>query len=80
MYVENTSGGYAGERELITQFGLQNLSESTFVVSKKRFQDKTKQIQIETATDSTSSGSILIRVGNIRFILKLEGETFYIIK
>ena len=68
MYVENSGGGYAGERELITQFGLQNLSEATFVVSKKRFQDKTKQIQIETATDSTSSGSILSEEGS--FILQ----------
>ena len=79
MYVENSGGGYAGERELITQFGLQNLSEATFVVSKKRFQDKTKQIQIETATDSTSSGSILLESGTLDSSSKLEGETFYII-
>ena len=79
MYVENSGGGYAGERELITQFGLQNLSETTFVVSKKRFQDKTKQIQIETATDSTSSGSILLESGTLDSSSKLEGETFYII-
>ena len=79
MYVENSGGGYAGERELMTQFGLQNLSEATFVVSKKRFQDKTKQIQIETATDTTSSGSILLESGTLDSSSKLEGETFYII-
>jgi len=65
MYMENADGGFAGERELMTQFGLQNLSEATFVVSKSRFQDKTKQIQIETGTDSTSSGSILLEAGSL---------------
>ena len=65
MYMEDADGGFAGERELMTQFGLQNLSEATFVVSKSRFQDKTKQIQIETGTDSTSSGSILLEAGSL---------------
>ena len=37
MYVEDASGGYAGEREIITQFGLENRNEITFVVNKKRF-------------------------------------------
>ena len=46
MYMENSDGGYAGEQEVITQFGLENLSEATFVVSKVRFQEKTKQIQM----------------------------------
>jgi hypothetical protein len=78
MYMEDANGGFAGERELITQFGLQNLSEATFVVSKSRFQDKTKQIQIETGTDSTSSGSILLESGTTTTSSKLEGSTFYI--
>ena len=77
MYMENSDGGYAGEREVITQFGLENLSEATFVVSKVRFQEKTKQIQIEDGTDSTSSGSILLESGSIA-TSKLEGEIFYI--
>jgi len=77
MYMENSDGGYAGEQEVITQFGLENLSEATFVVSKVRFQEKTKQIQIEDGTDSTSSGSILLESGSIA-TSKLEGETFYI--
>ena len=79
MYMEDAEGGYAGERELMTQFGLQNLSEATFVVSKTRFQDKTKQIQIETGTDSTSSGSILLESGTLDSSSKLEGSTFYIV-
>ena len=59
MYMEDGEGGFAGEKELMSKFGLENLSEATFVVSKLRFQEMTKQIQIETATDTTSSGSIL---------------------
>jgi len=78
MYMEDAGGGYAGEREIISQFGLQNLSEATFVVSKTRFQEKTKQLQIEAATDSTSSGSIQLESGTLS-TSKLEGEIFYII-
>ena len=51
MYMEDSAGGFAGQQELMTQFGLQNLSEATFVVSKTRFQDKTKQIQIDLLPD-----------------------------
>ena len=78
MYMEDSGGGYAGEQELMSQFGLQNLSEATFVVSKTRFQEKTKQIQIEAATDSTSSGSIQLEAGTLSES-KLAGEIFYII-
>jgi hypothetical protein len=78
MYMEDADGGYAGEQELISQFGLQNLSEATFVVSKTRFQEKTKQLQIETATDSTSSGSIQLESGTITESA-LAGEIFYIL-
>ena len=78
MYMEDSGGGFAGERELMSQFGLQNLSEATFVVSKTRFQEKTKQIQIEAGTDSTSSGSIQLESGTLS-TSKLEGEIFYII-
>ena len=79
MYMEDSAGGFAGQQELMTQFGLQNLSEATFVVSKTRFQDKTKQIQIETGTDSTSSGSMQLEAGTLDSSSKLEGEVFYII-
>jgi len=76
--MEDSGGGYAGEQELMSQFGLQNLSEATFVVSKTRFQEKTKQIQIETGTDSTSSGSIQLESGTITESA-LAGEIFYIL-
>ena len=78
MYMEDSGGGYAGEQELMSQFGLQNLSEATFVVSKTRFQEKTKQLQVEAATDSTSSGSIQLEAGTLSES-KLAGEIFYII-
>ena len=64
MYMEDSEGGFAGEKELISQFGLQNLSEATFVVAKERFQDLTKQITIESGTD-TLGGSILLEDGTL---------------
>jgi len=75
MYMEDSGGGFAGERELMSQFGLQNLSEATFVVSKTKFQEKTKQLQIETATDLTSSGSIQLESGTVT----TSSDIFYII-
>ena len=57
MYVEDASGGYAGEREIITQFGLENRNEITFVVNKKRFQELDSQITLEDGT-GTTGGSI----------------------
>ena len=74
MYMEDGEGGFAGEKELMSKFGLENLSEATFVVSKLRFQDMTKQIQIETATDTTSSGSILLEAGSL-FIYTDAGDS-----
>ena len=65
MYMEDSGGGFAGERELMSQFGLQNLSEATFVVSKTKFQEKTKQIQLESDTDSPQSGSIELESGTV---------------
>ena len=64
MYVENAEGGYEGEKELISQFCLENRNELTLVVHKNRFQDLTKQIQIESGTDTTG-GSILLESGTI---------------
>jgi hypothetical protein len=65
MYMEDSGGGFAGERELMSQFGLQNLSEATFVVSKTKFQEKTKQIQLEDGTDSPESGSLQLESGTV---------------
>jgi len=75
MYMEDSGGGFAGQRELMSQFGLQNLSEATFVVSKTKFQDKTKQLQIEAATDLTSSGSIQLEDDTVT----TSSDTFYIV-
>ncbi len=65
MYMEDSSGGFAGEREIMNQFGLQNLSEATFVVNKERFQELDRQMQIEDGTDTSSGGSILLEAGTI---------------
>ena len=81
MYVENAEGGYQGEKELMSKFGLQNLSEITFVVSKNRFQELTKQLTIEDGTDTTG-GSILIESGtvdNSGNAVTFEGSDFYIL-
>ncbi len=65
MYMEDGDGGFAGEQELINQFGLQNLSEATFVVNKERFQELDRQMQIEDGTDTSSGGSIQLEAGTI---------------
>ena len=65
MYIEDSEGGFAGDKELMSQFGLQNLSEITFVVNKLRFQDLDRQMQIESGTDTSSGGSILLEAGTI---------------
>ena len=65
MYIEDSEGGFAGDKELMSQFGLQNLSEVTFIVNKLRFQDLDRQMQIESGTDTSSGGSILLEAGTI---------------
>jgi len=65
MYIEDSEGGFTGDKELMSQFGLQNLSEITFVVNKLRFQDLDRQMQIESGTDTSSGGSILLEAGTI---------------
>ena len=65
MYMEDADGGFAGEKEFMNQFGLQNLSEATFVVNKERFQELDRQIQIQDGTDTSSGGSIQLEAGTI---------------
>ena len=64
MYVEDAEGGYAGEKEIMSQFGLENRNEITFVVSKQRYQEMDSQISLEDGTDTTG-GSILLEAGSI---------------
>ena len=87
VYMEDADGGFAGEKELMSQFGLQNLSEATFVVNKSRFQELDRQVQIESGTDTSSSGSILLESGTIdqssssSTLSTVSGdENFYIIQ
>ena len=85
MYVEDGEG-YAGDKEIMTQFGLENRNEITFVVSKERFQDLDRQVQIESGTDTTG-GSILLetatidQVGDSSNLTTVSGDgSFYIIQ
>jgi len=85
MYVEDGEG-YAGDKEIMTQFGLENRNEITFVVSKERFQDLDRQVQIESGTDTTG-GSILLetatidQTGNSSNLTTVSGDgSFYIIQ
>ena len=77
MYVENAEGGLEGEKELVSKFGLDIKDEVTFVVNKERFQDLTKQIAIESGTDSEAGGSILLEDGTVDS--KLETGSSYIV-
>ena len=64
MYVEDAEGGYAGEKEIMSQFGLENRNEITFVVSKQRFQEMDSQVTLEDDTDTTG-GSVLLEAGSL---------------
>ena len=63
MYVEDAEG-FGGDKEIISQFGLENRNEITFVVSKQRFQEMDSQINLEDGTDTTG-GSIQLEAGSI---------------
>ena len=64
MYIEDAEGGFQGEKEIMSQFGLENRNEITFVVSKQRFQQMDSQITLEDGT-GTTGGSILLEAGSI---------------
>ena len=64
MYIEDAEG-FGGDKEIITQFGVENRNEITFVVSKEKFQQLDSQITLEDGTDTTG-GSILLEAGSIQ--------------
>ena len=64
MYIEDAEGGFQGEKEIMSQFGLENRNEITFVVSKQRFQQMDSQITLEDGTGITG-GSVLLEAGSI---------------
>ena len=85
MYVED-SEGFGGDKEIISQFGLENRNEITFVVSKERFQQMDSQIAIESGTDTTGGG-ILLEAGSIdqtensSVLTSVQGDSnFYILQ
>jgi hypothetical protein len=85
MYVED-SEGFGGDKEIISQFGLENRNEITFVVSKERFQQMDSQIAIESGTDTTGGG-ILLEAGSVdqtensSVLTSVQGDSnFYILQ
>ena len=78
MYVED-SEGFGGDKEIITQFGLENRNEITFVVSKERFQELDSQVILEDGTDTTG-GAILLESGTVETSkLSTLGDSHYIL-
>jgi hypothetical protein len=83
MYVENAEG-FGGDKEIISQFGLENRNEITFVVYKERFQEMDSQIELEDCKDTTG-GSILLESGSVSqdnnssILTTVDGDNFYII-
>ena len=78
MYVEDAEG-FGGDKEIITQFGLENRNEITFVVSKERFQELDSQVILEDGTDTTG-GAILLESGTVETSkLSTLGDSHYIL-
>ena len=79
MYVEDAEG-FGGDKEIITQFGLENRNEITFVVSKERFQEMDSQINLEEGEGSIAleDGSV-DQTGNSSTVSTLTGN-FYILQ
>ena len=78
MYVEDAEG-FGGDKEIISQFGLENRNEITFVVSKERFQELDSQVTLEDGTDATG-GAILLETGTVETSnLSTLGDSHYIL-
>ena len=85
MYVEDAEG-FGGDKEIITQFGLENRNEITFVVSKERFQEMDSQFVLESGTDTTGGGILLEtasidQAGNSSTLTSVQGDNnFYVLQ
>ena len=79
MYVED-SESFGGDKEIISQFGLENRNDITFVVSKERFQEMDSQINLEEGEGSIAleDGSI-DQTDNFSTVSTLTGN-FYILQ
>ena len=79
MYVED-SESFGGDKEIITQFGLENRNEITFVVSKERFQEMDSQINLEEGEGSIALEDASVdQTGNSSTVSTLTGN-FYILQ
>ena len=79
MYVED-GAGFGGDKEIISQFGLENRNEITFVVSKERFQEMDSQINLEEGGGSIALESGTVdQTGNSSNLSSFTGN-FYILQ
>ena len=79
MYVEDNTG-FGGDKEIISQFGLENRNEITFVVSKERFQQMDSQINLEEGEGSIALEDASVdQTGNSSTVSTLTGN-FYILQ
>jgi hypothetical protein len=79
MYVED-GAGFGGDKEIISQFGLENRNEVTLVVSKERFQEMDSQINLEEGEGSIALESGTIdQTGNSSNLSSFTGN-FYILQ
>ena len=79
MYVED-GAGFGGDKEIISQYGLENRNEITFVVSKERFQEMDSQINLEEGGGSIALESGTIdQTGNSSNLSSFTGN-FYILQ
>ena len=74
MYVEDAEG-FGGDKEIISQFGLENRNEITFVVSKERFQELDSQVTLEDGTDTEDSSNGFLLEETNGDNIDLEGAT-----
>jgi hypothetical protein len=58
MYMETTEG-FAGDQELINKFGLEIREDSTFMISKRRFQDAVDSVHNLIAEGRPNEGDII---------------------
>jgi hypothetical protein len=79
MYMEDSDGGYAGEQELMTQFGLQILVKQHLLLVRNDFKRRQNRLQIETGHRLNIIWFYSIRIWYNFTESALAGDIFYIV-
>jgi len=58
MYIETTEG-FAGEQELVSKFGLEIRDDTTFVISKRRWEDQVDSVHTLIADGRPNEGDLI---------------------